>query len=99
MRFKKPQVKTYNELAEETFLKAIEINPSYAEAYYHLSLIYSERQDYKKAEYMINKAIRLYPSDVNLVYNNDIILGKFEAELKPTEVEKQTERFNAHFAC
>jgi tetratricopeptide (TPR) repeat protein len=63
--------------AVEAFGKAIELDPSYADAYYYRGLIYREREEYGKAVEDFSKAVELSPDDpynhyqLGVTYNNN----------------------------
>ena len=50
-----------HEEAEALYLRLIEINYMYVEAYEHLSIIYQEQQEFKKAEDIIRRAVNVSP--------------------------------------
>lgn len=52
-----------NAYAEEAYKKALLLDPSYAEAYKHLGLIYAETKNFKEAIRVLKSALRYDPRD------------------------------------
>lgn len=47
--------------AEKEYKKALRINPDYAQAHYHLGIIYNLQEKYKKAKISLEKVVKLDP--------------------------------------
>ena len=74
-------------LAEQYYLKAIELNPQYADAYNNLGLLLSEDENRKtEAEEHYRKAIELDPQEAVAYYNFGLFLS--EDENRKTEAEE-----------
>jgi Flp pilus assembly protein TadD len=65
--------KRYNE-AETAFRKAIELDPSDANACYNLGILLKDQKRYAEAEAAFRKAIELGPSDAKARYNLGVLL-------------------------
>jgi tetratricopeptide (TPR) repeat protein len=61
-------LKRYDE-AEAAYRKAIDLNPSYATAYYNLGILLKDLKRYDEAEAAYRKAIELNPSYATAYYN------------------------------
>jgi superkiller protein 3 len=84
--------------AIECYLKAIKINPHYADAYYNMGVVYGEERDYDQAIECYKKAIEIDQDYVNAYYNMGVAYQKqsyygFEEEAiecyqKAVEIDK-----------
>jgi tetratricopeptide (TPR) repeat protein len=72
--------------AEKHFLKAIELNPSYSDAYGNLGLLKYRTKKYPEAEQYYLKAIELNPGNATVLSN----LGAIYFEMKQYEAAKNT---------
>jgi superkiller protein 3 len=61
--------------AEETFRKALEIQPDYANAFYNLGLLYLEEESYSEAQAVFEAAVASDPEFEEAWYNLGIVYG------------------------
>lgn len=67
--------KKYEE-AEKVYLKVLEQEPYYAQAWYSLALLYTETKDFSKAVNAFSKAIARQPDNLRMYYNKALCLQK-----------------------
>ena len=58
-----------NDMAEDVYMRALEINPHTMNVYNSLGILYRRQGDLQKAIRMYNKALRVSPLDENIHYN------------------------------
>ncbi len=66
--------KTYQ--AEETFMKALEIQPDYANGFYNLGLLYLEEESYSEAQAAFESAVASDPEFEEAWYDLGIVYGE-----------------------
>jgi predicted CXXCH cytochrome family protein len=64
--------------AEKVYLKVVEQEPNYGNAWYSLGLLYSEQKNYNKAEASFDKASMRMPGNIRIFYNRALCLQKLE---------------------
>ncbi|MCM8531553.1 MAG: tetratricopeptide repeat protein [Lentisphaeraceae bacterium] len=67
--------KKYDE-AEKLYLKVLEQEPTYGDAWYSLGLLYSEQKRFDKAEEAFDKASMRMPTNIRIFYNRALCLQK-----------------------
>ncbi|MCH2205941.1 MAG: tetratricopeptide repeat protein [Lentisphaerales bacterium] len=64
--------------AEKVYLKVLEQEPNYANAWYSLGLLYSEQKKFDKAEEAFDKASMRMPGNIRIFYNRALCLQKLD---------------------
>jgi tetratricopeptide (TPR) repeat protein len=98
-------IKNYQEgkidIAQNLYIKILEINPNYADAHYNLGVIFQELRENQKAKDCFEKVIEIDPNYVNALNNLGVIFKELKENQKAKEcfekaIELKPDYVDAH---